>query len=419
MAQHGTNLFSAYPPSIWTLFVEECHLHVPQALALWVSWTGMNNVNVGPYAIAYTLYKDVLVLSGYYRGPAQKSNGEKCRYLEGLKSNLCEDIKIHHASGLAYLACGDEQSRKTAPWPPPIDAYNNSLPLRGNFYVYDIEKDKLTPLILKNFPDEEDFSLHGFGIYESPTESDNLYFFIINHKRTGSVIELFQHKLKTFELNHLKTFKHDLIYSPNSVAPVSKDEFYITNDLYYIQSHWKVQFEIWTRRKWSNVVFHSSKTNTTEIVVDGLMIANGITVNWDYSRVFIGTSGTGELFIYERKPDNKLKLLDTIDIEHPVDNVNVDPVTGEIYLAVIHDILEYMNGLADKFQSIKPSFGVIKISNNTKEDKFYGIKYAKEKIFEDDGTLFYALSVAAGDSSRKVMLWGSPFAEGVVRCELN
>ncbi|CAG8446033.1 10609_t:CDS:2, partial [Dentiscutata heterogama] len=360
--------------------------------------------------IVYTLYKDLLVLSGYYRGPAQKYNGGKCRYLEGLKVKLCEDIKIHHASGLAYLACGDEQSRKAISWPPPID---KNIPLRGAFYVYNIKTDKLTPLILKNFADEEDFSLHGFGIYESPTEPNNLYFFIINHKRTGSVVELFKHKIDTFELNYLKTFKHNLIYNPNNVVPVSKDEFYVTNDL-YTQSYWKIQFETLTFRRWSNVVFHSSKTNTTEIVVDGLIFANGINVNWDYSRVFVGTSGTGELLIYERKSDNKLKLLDTIKVEHLIDNVNVDPVTGEIYLA---EMILLANGVTN--ESKKPSFGVIKISNNTKEDKFYGIKYAKEKIFEDDGTLFHAISVAAGDSSRKVMFFGSPFAEGVVRCELD
>ncbi|CAG8676661.1 10337_t:CDS:2, partial [Dentiscutata erythropus] len=368
--------------------------------------------------IVYTLNKDILVLSGYYRGPAQKYNGGKCRYLEGLKPKLCEDIKIHHASGLAYFACGDRQSNKNFSWPPPIDTYK-SIPLRGTFYVYNIKTDKLTPLNLKNFADEEDFVLHGFGIYESPIEPDNLYFFIINHKRTGSVIELFKHKINTFELNHLKTFKHDLIYNPNNVVPVSKDEFYTTND-FYSQSYWKIQLEMLTCRRWSNVVFHSSITNTTEIVVNGLIVANGINVNWDYSRIFIGTSGTGELLIYERKPDNKLKLLDTIKVEHSVDNVNVDPVTGEIYLAVLHNGLElflYASDLIDL--SKKPSFAVIKISNNTKEDKFYGNNYVKEKIFEDDGTFFHSLSVAAGDSSRKVMFWGSPFAEGVVRCELD
>ncbi|CAG8488401.1 2676_t:CDS:2 [Dentiscutata heterogama] len=364
-------------------------------------------------AIVYTLYKDFVVTCGYYREPAQKYTGGKCRRLEGLEE-ACEDIKIHHTSGLAYFACGNAEARTTQWFPPMGLRHNYSYQPKDTFYVYNIETSKLTPLTLKNF--DEDFALHGFGMYEDPSEPDIIYFFIINHKRTGSVIELFKHKINSFELHHLKTFKHKLIYNPNNVAPVSKDEFYITNDYYY-QTHWKRLVESLTLRKWGNVVFHSSKTNTTEIVVDGLAYANGINVNWDYSRIYVGTIGTGELLIYERKPDNKLKLLEAIKIEHPIDNVNVDPVTGEIYLAAIYNMLDAYLSLIGK--DTKPAFSIFKVSNNTGEDRFYGIKYSKEKIFEDDGTLLRMVSVAAGDSVRKVVFFGSPHNPGVVRCELD
>ncbi|CAG8561741.1 2736_t:CDS:2, partial [Racocetra fulgida] len=230
-------------------------------------------------------------------------------------------IKIHHTTGLAYLACGDEQGRKTQ-WFPPNDVLNYSYHPRETFYVYNTETDKLTPLTLKNFADEEDFSLHGFGMYEDPAES--------------------------------------------------------------------------------------------EIAVDGLMFANGINTNWDYSHIFVGAVGTGELLVYERKPDNKLKLLEAVQVEYAIDNVSVDPVTGEIYLAVM-DVFLHLNGIKDA----KLAFSVLKVSNNTGENKFYGIKYEKKKIFEDDGTLFGAVSVAAGDSVRKVMLLGSFHTPGVIRCELN
>ncbi|CAG8638074.1 15819_t:CDS:2 [Gigaspora rosea] len=358
---------------------------------------------------------DFVVTSGYFREPAQKYTGGKCRKLEGIEGP-CEDIKIHHTSGLAYLACGDEEGR-TQWWPPTAVRNNYSYQPRDTFYVYNIETNKLTPLTLKNFADDEDFSLHGFGMYEDPSEHDIIYFFVINHKRTGSVVELFKHKINSFELYHLKTFKHALIRNPNNVVPMSKDEFYITNDL-YCQTHWKRLFEILTLRGWGNVVFHSSKTNTTEIVVDGLIYANGINVNWDYSRIFVGTIGTGELLIYERKPDNKLKLLDAIKIEYPIDNVNVDPVTGEIYLAAVNNLLKtfrYLTGSKD----VKSAFSAIKVSNNTGDDRFYGIKYSKKILFEDDGTFFGMISVAAGDSVRNVMFFGSPLTPGVVRCEMN
>lgn len=89
----------------------------------------------------------------------------------------------------------------------------------------------MTPLITKNF--DKGLTLHGIGIYEDPDEPNELYIFLINHRINGSVIELFKHTLNTFELNYVKTFKHELFYNPNAVAPISKDEFYVTNDYYF------------------------------------------------------------------------------------------------------------------------------------------------------------------------------------------
>jgi arylesterase/paraoxonase len=72
------------------------------------------------------------------------------------------------------------------------------------------------------------------GFFEDEKNDPNkLFLFFVNHKRTGSVIEIFEHILNTKVLTHLNTVKHDLIYTPNDVAPVSKNEFYVTNDHYY------------------------------------------------------------------------------------------------------------------------------------------------------------------------------------------
>jgi hypothetical protein len=72
------------------------------------------------------------------------------------------------------------------------------------------------------------------GIFEDEkNEPNKLYVFFINHRRTGSVVEIFEHTLNTKVLTHLNTVKHDLIHTPNNLVPVSKNEFYITNDHHY------------------------------------------------------------------------------------------------------------------------------------------------------------------------------------------
>ncbi|CAI2182878.1 8328_t:CDS:2, partial [Funneliformis geosporum] len=56
---------------------------------------------------------------------------------------------------------------------------------------------------------------------------------------TGSVVEMFEHTLRTNELIRLQTIQHELLNIPNDVIPVSKYEFYVTNDHYYNRSPWK------------------------------------------------------------------------------------------------------------------------------------------------------------------------------------
>lgn len=88
-----------------------------------------------------------------------------------------------------------------------------------------------------------------------------------------------------------------------------------------------------TRRPWGNVVFHSSITNTTEIVADSIRYPNGITSNWDNSKIYVGTSAGGELLIYDRKSNNKLHLSESLFTGLSIDNISVDEQTGEIYCA--------------------------------------------------------------------------------------
>lgn len=87
------------------------------------------------------------------------------------------------------------------------------------------------------------------------------------------------------------------------------------------------------RRPWGNVVFHSSITNTTEIAADGIRYPNGITSNWDNSKIYVGTSTGGELLIYDRKSNNKLHLSERLFTGLSIDNISVDEQTGEIYCA--------------------------------------------------------------------------------------
>jgi len=319
------------------------------------------------------------------------------------------------------MACGNGTSR-TQVFYPPTNINHSELPkvIRETPYVYNINNDKLTLLEIKNFPPEEDFLLNGLGFFEDEKNDPNkLFIFFVNHKRTGSVIEIFEHTLNTKVLTHLNTVKHDLIYTPNNVAPVSKNEFYVTNDHYSKNNEIVRSFEALARRPWSYVVFHSSITNTTEIVADGLIYPNGIASNWDKSKIYVSTTTGGELLVYDRKSNNKLHLSERVYTGICLDNVSVDE-NGEIYIAGTQKALAALAQLMDG-SAQTPLFpaAVVKVSNNTNEDKFYGKKYSHKIIYEDNGNVLPAVTVAAVDGRRKVMLLGSFYSKGVGRCDFD
>ena len=69
----------------------------------------------------------------------------------------------------------------------------------------------------------------GFDILE--TSPGNILIYAINHRRTGSMIERFQHTIGSSSLVYERSFdcNNDIIFTPNDVAVVGKDEFFVTN----------------------------------------------------------------------------------------------------------------------------------------------------------------------------------------------
>uniref|UniRef100_A0A1D1YQV1 Serum paraoxonase/arylesterase 1 n=1 Tax=Anthurium amnicola TaxID=1678845 RepID=A0A1D1YQV1_9ARAE len=364
-------------------------------------------------AINYNWFYETYIIFGYNQPNIKPYENGKCRKIEDV--GACEDIHIHHRTGHAFMACGTKYGRTLGYW-PPLDAFNTSQQIRDPAYIYDINEDKLIPLVLKNFPPEEDFISHGLGIYEDPKNENKLYLFFVNHKRSGSCFEVFEHTLHTNELIHLETIQHELINTPNDIVPVSRHEFYFTNDRYNKDPSWKKTAEVLLRLSWSNVVFHSSITNETKIVADGLQFPNGINTNWDHSLIYVATVMGGSVLVYERNKDNnELKLKDKIFTGHAIDNISVDDVTGELYCGIFQKPLMFLAYKDDRTGTAPlPPAGILKIGNNTEGDS---VKYSQKVIFEDDGTFYHSSTIGAVDRKRNVLLIGSCIVEGILRCD--
>ncbi|CAG8618333.1 6172_t:CDS:2 [Ambispora gerdemannii] len=343
----------------------------------------------------------------------------KCRSIQGPEA--CEDIVIHHQSGIAFMACGSEIGRRTQWW-PPIDQLNTQTQPREQPWIYNLETDEIFPVSLKNFPKDTDIALHGLGMYVDPYNSNKIALFFVNHRRSGSVIEVFDHTIGTKELIYRETVSSELIVTPNDVTPVSANEFYTTNDRRYTYKQEKLrQFESDTGRSWTNVIFHSSKNDTTFIAAEGISYANGIIANWNYTRIYVNSVGTGETIIYDRREDNLLLEIERVHIGVAVDNQSIDEVSGEIYVAGFPDVPATFKYLLDPTgKSPPPPVLIAKISNVTKKaHPLLGSNYQVTKVLETNGSDFNSISIAAVDRKRNVILLGSILNKGITRCDLE
>lgn len=88
-------------------------------------------------ALSYNFFKNVITDMGLLLGTVLPFNTEGCEPVKGLES--CEDVHIHHASGLAFTTCGHAESRKG--WYPPVAKNNASTEnaFQDKFVIYNVK----------------------------------------------------------------------------------------------------------------------------------------------------------------------------------------------------------------------------------------------------------------------------------------
>ncbi|KAI9145920.1 hypothetical protein BKA69DRAFT_1024378, partial [Paraphysoderma sedebokerense] len=255
------------------------------------------------------------------------------------------------------------------------------------------------------------FRLHGISVHAGETKNKIVVAFV-NHKRTGSCIELFDHRLGTTELIHFETVCHPLIKTPNDVALASRKSFYVTNYLASDSYLWQ-RFEAFTMRRWNNVVYRD-ENGDVKVAADEIAGANGVILSPNEQYVYVASSFRGVVHMYERQLDGTLREVDTVDLEFLPDNLGVDPTTGEILVAG-HANARSFTAHVEHPKLPSPSL-VYKISNTTSSEKYFGKKYSTKLVFADDGKKMSASTVAVVHPESKTVLIGGIFQKGVLEC---
>uniref|UniRef100_A0A8C4MS28 Paraoxonase n=1 Tax=Equus asinus asinus TaxID=83772 RepID=A0A8C4MS28_EQUAS len=281
---------------------------------------------------------------------------------------------------------------------PGLKSFEHDKP--GKILLMDLNEEEPTVLELRIIGSKFDlssFNPHGISTF---TDEDNtVYLLVVNHPDFKSTVELFKFQEEEKSLLHLKTIRHKLLPNMNDIVAVGPEHFYATNDHYFLDPFLK-SWELYLGLAWSNVVYYSP--NEVQMVADGYDFANGINISPD---VYVAELMAHKIHVYEKHANWTLTPLKHLDFNTLVDNISVDPVTGDLWVGC------HPNGKKIFFYDPKnpPPSEVLRIQDILSEEPKVTVVYA------ENGTVLQGSTVASVYKGK--LLIGTVFHKALY-CEL-
>ncbi|MGB0805117.1 MAG: SMP-30/gluconolactonase/LRE family protein [Salibacteraceae bacterium] len=244
-----------------------------------------------------------------------------------------------------------------------------------------------------------EFHPHGLSLFK---QEGKQYLYVVNHSSSGSSVELFH--VEDSSLIHLKTYTHEIMFSPNDVVGNEIGKFYVTNDHGNKSSKGKM-VENYLRMPYSYVLYFDGVKYKK--AYQGLVYANGIQFSNSGDQVFVTHTIGHELIVLKRdKNTGNLREHKKLNLSAGLDNIDVD-LDGNIWVASHPKLLKFGAHKADS-QNYSPS-KVIKILTEKN-------KYEASVIFENDGSLLSGSSVAV--SNGQTVYVGCVFDKKILKIKL-
>ncbi|XP_048193846.1 serum paraoxonase/arylesterase 1 [Perognathus longimembris pacificus] len=313
-----------------------------------------------------------------------------CNFIKGVEEGA-EDLEIL-PNGLAFLSTGLKY--------PGMKSFAPENP--GKILLMDLNEENppATELQIRSKVDLSSFNPHGISTF---TDEDNtVYLLVVNHPNFKTTVELFKFQEEEKSLLHLKTIRHKLLPNVNDIVAVGPEHFYATNDHFFTDSYLR-SWELYLGLAWSYVVFYSP--DEVRVVAEGFDFANGISISPDGKYVYIAELLAHKIHVYEKHANWTLTPLKSLDFDTLVDNLSVDPVTGDLWVGC------HPNGV--KIFSYDPEHPpgseVLRIQNILTEEPKVTVVYA------ENGTVLQGSTVASVYKGR--LLIGTVFHKALY-CEL-
>ncbi|MEP5610943.1 MAG: hypothetical protein ABJP45_01775 [Cyclobacteriaceae bacterium] len=301
--------------------------------------------------IAYTF-----ISTGFFR---DINNTESYEIIAEIPMLGAEDFSISYEDNFMIISQDDRA------------ASLNGRKRKGGLYYLDLTSDRFEPFEISNFT--SDFFPHGISLFK--LDSAHYQILAVNHAE-GHSIEKFE--LFGDSLVHLESYRDETMISPNDVIALNEDSFYFTNDHGYT-SKWGLLAENYLGLKISNVVYFDG--NFT-VAASDIAYANGLNIDREKSELAVASPRDFKIKYYQIKGDGTLEFKRDLYVGTGVDNIEFDE-DGNSWIGC-HPSLLAFTAYANGANESAPS-EIIMISKDE----------SIEKIFENDGSLVSASSVAA------------------------
>ncbi|XP_029088993.1 serum paraoxonase/lactonase 3 isoform X4 [Monodon monoceros] len=295
---------------------------------------------------------------------------QNCHLIEGLE-NGSEDIDIL-PRGLAFISSGLKY--------PGMPNFAPDEP--GQIFLMDLNEQnpRVQALNISDGFDKASFNPHGISTF---IDKDQIvYLYVVNHPHMESTVEIFKFEEQQRSLVHLKTIKHELLKSVNDIVVLGAEQFYATRD-HYFTNFFLVLLEMVMDLRWTYILFYSPRE--VKVVAKGFISANGITISPDKKYIYVADVLDKNIHVMKKHDNWDLTQLKVIQLGTLVDNLTVDPDTGDI-LAGCHPnaIKLLMYNTEDS-----PGSEVLRIQNALSEKPRISTEYA------NNGSVLQGSSVAS------------------------
>ena len=312
----------------------------------------------------------------------------QCKTISGVLSS--EDITIHPQTGIAFISSDDRRE-----W------FHGRQGKQGAIFSFDLTSDQPSLVNLTEDFDKE-FHPHGIGLLLG--HNGNASLFVVNHRKDGHFIEIFDYKNN--ELIHRKSIQGDLMHSPNDVLPVGPESFYVTND-HGSDSEFGRTLEDYLQLSRSYVLYYNGET--FNIAAKKLIYANGINMSRDGKTIYVAATVAGKVFVYDRDTaSHVLKLRHDIDFGTGVDNIEVDE-EGNLWIGAHPKLLTFVKHSKDP--NIPSPSQILRVAIKRTGE------YKVDEIYLSRGDDLSGSSVAA--VFQDTMLIGSVFDGRFLMCKIH